>query len=172
MDATTLENHTNHLCAAIETLITNRFTLPALILIYSAIDIMAWLNREEDHEDVTRNDFILWADKFLLPDSDLFCVGIDLYAARCSLLHSYTAKSRLSRNRKASVISYAWGAASEDDLQRALAGADIQDVKVVHVEKLFSALKVGIRRFIRFARNKKLILERAGGFFTNMPPMK
>jgi len=82
MDTTALEKHIDHLLTAIETCIANKFTLPALILMYSAIDTMAWLNRDEEHEDVTRSDFILWVETFLLPDSGLSCTAIDLYAAR------------------------------------------------------------------------------------------
>ena len=172
MDATTLEKHTDHLLTAIETCIANKFTLPALILMYSAIDIMAWLNRDEEHEDVTRSDFILWAETFLLPDSGLSCTAIDLYAARCSLIHSYTAESRLSREGKASEIFYAWGNAQEQDLQKLIEWVNTRDAKAVHVEKLFAALKVGVGRFITFVQHAELVRARAEKFFTNMPPMK
>ena len=35
--------------------------------------------------------------------------GLDLYAARCGVLHTYTMDSRLSTEGKAKRILYAWG---------------------------------------------------------------
>jgi hypothetical protein len=169
MDSYVLEKHTDHLLAAIETCMKDKFTLPALILLYSTIDIMAWLNRSEEHPDVTRSDFIQWVDTFLLPDSDLSCTAIDLYAARCSLIHSYIAESKLSRESKASEIYYAWGSAQEQHLQALIEWVSAYDAKAVHVEKLLDALKIGISRFLASTQQSELIRTRAGKFFTNIP---
>ena len=48
--------------AAIGLCIKNHFRMPALILIYSGIDFMDNLSLPEQNPEVTRKDFIDWAD--------------------------------------------------------------------------------------------------------------
>lgn len=98
------ERNAEELLTAIEACLRSRLLLPGLLLLYAGIDIMAWLNRPKSHADVQRSDFVEWAEKYLLPGTKLACSAIDLYAARCSLLHSYTAESRLSREGKAKQV--------------------------------------------------------------------
>jgi hypothetical protein len=113
-----LKEHSTHLIDAIELCIKNGFFGPALMLIYSTINVMAWLNRAEGHEDVVRNDFLLWVDTFLLPESRISFNALDLYAARCAILHSYSAESKLSRHGKAIKIGHAWlGKANQYDVE-------------------------------------------------------
>lgn len=172
MNTDELEKRIAHMLAAIDQCLGNKYTLPALILIYSTIDIMAWLNRDEDHDDVMRSDFLSWVDCFLMPDSGLSCTSTDLYAARCSLLHSYTAESKLSREGKASQIFYVWGAAQDQDLQEIIDRVNTRNAKAVHVDKLLAALKLGIGRFLAVVKHAELTQNRAEKFFTNMPPIK
>src|SRR4051794_40413015 len=61
--------------------------MPALILLYSCIDIMANLDLPRSLQEGRRTDFIRWAEEYLLEESDLPCSGAELYAARCGLLH-------------------------------------------------------------------------------------
>src|SRR2546423_14465589 len=61
---------------------------PALILIYSGIDAMAWLNRPETQSDSSRADFVLWAEVYLEKGGCFNVSGDELYAARCALFHS------------------------------------------------------------------------------------
>lgn len=75
---------------------------PALILTFVTIDSMAWLDRAAG-EDVTKPDFISWVDRYLLPDNNLPCTGEELYSARCGMLHSLTADSRLQRQNREQV---------------------------------------------------------------------
>jgi hypothetical protein len=169
MPGSTLETQTQHLISSIELCFKNQFVTPSLMLTYATIDIMAWLDRDKNHTDVQRSDFIKWVEAYLLPNSQLSCTAIDLYAARCSLIHSYSAASRLSREGKASEIFYAWGTADEKDLQKLIDLEGSHDAKAVQVEDLVDALKQGVAKFIANARHSQMTIDRAKKLFANMP---
>lgn len=78
----------------------------AAILILSAIDAMAFLSMPEARDDVTRGDFIAWADKYIrFPGSEQL-TGVDLYGARCAMLHCYGVRSRMSRRGECRMVGY------------------------------------------------------------------
>ena len=169
MSGSTLETQAQHLISSIEHCLKAQFVVPSLILTYAAIDIMAWLDRDKSHQDVQRSDFVKWVETYMLPESQLPCAGIDLYAARCSLLHSYSAESRLSRQGKASEIFYAWGTSDERGLQKLIDLEGSRDAKALHIEKLLAALKNGIEQFVSNVHDNQLVTDRAEKFFSNMP---
>lgn len=70
---------------------------PALAMCFISIDSMASLARPLDKPKVTRKDFIEWADKYLRghPEQKYAYSGKDVYAARCSFLHTYGATSEI-----------------------------------------------------------------------------
>jgi len=142
------------------------------MLTYATIDIMAWLDRDKNHQDVQPSDFIRWVETYLLPNSQLSCTAIDLYAARCSLIHSYSAESRLSREGRASEIFYAWGTADEQELQKLIDLEGSRDAKAIQVEKLLAALKQGVEQFIANVRHSQMVIDRAERFFAHMPGLK
>ena len=96
-----IEKHFNDLVSAIQLTFDSKKQLPTLILLYSTIDILAWLNKPSTHPDVAKSDFISWVDRFFLQGTNLQCSSVELYAARCGIVHSYTAESKLSREGKA-----------------------------------------------------------------------
>jgi len=96
----------DQLFRAIGLCMEHRLWEPTLILLYSGIDAMAWLDREVDKSDVTARDFISWCDRYLLDPADEQLRSEDLYAARCGLLHSHTGESRRHREGKAVKLFY------------------------------------------------------------------
>lgn len=83
--------------------------LPALVLVYAAIDALAWLDRRDHAADVERDDFQSWVNAYLLTNANAWLrpvTATDLYAARCAILHSQVAASRLSRKGEAREIWY------------------------------------------------------------------
>jgi hypothetical protein len=66
-------------------------TVAALAMIYVGIDTMALLSCPVGQDSQTRSDFIGWVDRYLKADpaSEYEYEGIDVYAARCAVLHSY-----------------------------------------------------------------------------------
>lgn len=151
-----LDDNINKLLRAIYICLENELILPSLILIYSGIDIMASLCRPESNEFVKPEDFINWVDEYFLPESKLPCKAIDIYAARCSLLHSYTAESNLSRDRKAKRLFYSYGKADAKKYQKRLNEQHI-DAIAIDVNLLFSAFCKSLERFSTSLSNNSIL---------------
>src|SRR5688500_6968026 len=94
-----------------------RLYLPALILVYSGIEITAALDNE-DPTIGTQEIFRNWVKKYLLPVRMLYCNDADLYGARCGLIHTLTPYSKMSSSGRARTIAYAWGDGSAEMMQR------------------------------------------------------
>lgn len=160
------------LLTATEICIKQDLIIPSLILIYSGIDSMAWLGRPVNKEGVTRADFIRWVDTYLLEDSNLCCTAKDLYAARCSILHSMISESEMSQHGQANMIWYAWGKKDENQLLDLLKQLPQIPATAIHLSKLFEAYKQGLNRFFTNVENDKnlnaLIIDRARKYFVNL----
>ena len=68
----------------------------ALTLIYGAIDALAALTRESQETRATRKEFLAWVDSYLLPELNNGLEAIDIYGARCGVVHTYAPTSDLS----------------------------------------------------------------------------
>uniref|UniRef100_E6QQ19 Uncharacterized protein n=1 Tax=mine drainage metagenome TaxID=410659 RepID=E6QQ19_9ZZZZ len=75
--------------------------IAALAMLFVGIGTMAWLSLPLGQTSVKRNDFCSWVDTYLKTDASqpYQYVGIDVYAARCALLHSYGSASDLHKRR-------------------------------------------------------------------------
>ena len=89
---------------ATETLERSGHLLQALVVLYSAIDTLAWASKKAG--DVTQADFCRWVGDYMRPVENIGCTPEDLYGARCALLHSGGAESCLSRQGRATPIWY------------------------------------------------------------------
>ena len=132
--------------SALSFCLENKLYTPALALIYTMIDTMAWLSLEEEAVEVRRRDFERLVEQFLLPGSGLACTATELHAARCGILHTHTAQSRRTRAGSARELYYVWGKREEHELQ-ALIIATGRNACAVHVDKLHLALSKAIERF-------------------------
>src|SRR5664280_369361 len=83
--------------------------LPCLILLYSGIDVFASLEAQPGQS--TKDAFLYWVEAYMLKGRSLSCSALDLYAARCGIIHAFSWSSDLSRSGKARKIMYAWGTA-------------------------------------------------------------
>jgi hypothetical protein len=133
-----------------EQLVGKNLVVPALVLIYSMIDRMAWIARAPDHPDVKGEDFIAWVDRYMLPSPRIECSASELYAARCAIVHSLSFVSRHVREGKARAVYYSWGSADNTKLE-----GDIElrrrrtgdDAVALHLDDLILALSQGCSRF-------------------------
>jgi hypothetical protein len=91
--------------APIRLLLEHGHFAAALVLTYSGIDTMSFLNMASERTDVMRSDFIAWCDKYVVPALGHGITGRDLYAARCSVLHG-GAHSRLARGGECRPIKH------------------------------------------------------------------
>jgi hypothetical protein len=86
--------------------IENECFASAVILIFSGIDTVAWLGMPEDQQNVTKNYFIKWVDGYIKFPCDEQLTGLDLYGARCAMLHSHGVASDLSRKGHCRMVGY------------------------------------------------------------------
>jgi hypothetical protein len=100
---------------AIKQLVDANRYLQALVVLYSAIDTLAWVRLESG--DVTRSSFCQWVDKYVVPEKLIGCTAQDLYAARCGIVHSSTTESKLSRDGQARELWYAADSSSAERIK-------------------------------------------------------
>lgn len=149
-----IELHFEQHFRAIQLCLDNVLINSALILIYSVIDNISWLARESNQ---TGEYFTKWVDKYLIPNSDLKCSAIDFYAARCGMVHASKAESTLSIKGKAKQIFYSFGKTDVRVLQKAIkAIGQENEVKAIHINNLFDALKLSKNRYFRYLKNNDI----------------
>jgi hypothetical protein len=75
----------------------NNITTASMAMSYICIDALANLSRPIEKPKVTRKDFIDWVNIYLTahPDQPYKYRGKDVYAARCALLHKFSAEAEL-----------------------------------------------------------------------------
>ncbi len=104
------ERHVSDLLNAVDLCFDKGLILPGLTLLYTAIDAMAWLSKPKENDPVGES-FQEWVKVYLLasykgevgtPDQ----LALDLYGARCAILHAQTAESDLSKKAKAREVHY------------------------------------------------------------------
>jgi hypothetical protein len=118
-----------------------------LTLVYSAIDALAALIRESQTARATRNEFLGWVNSYLLPELNIDLTAMDIYGARCGVVHTYAPTSDLSRDGRAKLVVYKWRKGHRPDdpvlAERARAAT------VVELEDLIEALDRAVERFER-----------------------
>lgn len=69
-------------------------TTAAVAMAYICIDTMAFLGLPSSKDKQGRADFIAWVDKYLkgAPEQPYQYRGIDVYGARCALLHAFSSE--------------------------------------------------------------------------------
>jgi hypothetical protein len=115
-----------------------------LILVYSAIDAMAFLNMPESQHEVQRGDFIAWASRYIRFSGDEQLTGEDLYGARCAVLHSYTGQSKMSRFGQCRELVYIHKSTKEP----VTAHRTFKNNFLVSIDALITALFRGMDEFL------------------------
>lgn len=135
------------LSQGIDLCLENMLSRPALVLLYTAIDVVAWLACD-DPKVIPKARFIAWVGDYLLPAGSLNCSAVDLYGARCAVLHTLTPDSNLSDRGEAKVIGYSWGAADLPVYEQVIETADRSDSDVgVSIDALHAAWRHGVSNF-------------------------
>ncbi|TAM55448.1 MAG: hypothetical protein EPN53_02880 [Acidobacteria bacterium] len=90
----------------IRLLLEHDFFEAGLKLVFAGIDAMAFLGLPDGAVEVTGADFIAWCDNYLhLPGSEPVS-SLELYGARCGLLHCHSGESRSRRQGTARLIQW------------------------------------------------------------------
>lgn len=116
----------------------------ALVLLYSGIDTMAFINLPPEKEAVTRMDYVAWVDQYIKFPCAEQVKGIELYAARCGVLHTFTPDSELSRKNKVRRIIYVSAHTPEVSYNPSVA----EDVVLLSVYGFFTAFIDGVQQFL------------------------
>ena len=144
--------------------------MPALILLYSAIDSVSWIASDDENQPVGKR-FQIWVDTWMLQKYPLPCTAIELYAARCGILHTLTPDSDLSEKKQVKRISYAWGTAKQKDLDESIKLLDYPGLVAVHIDDISHSFRNGFADFIESLEkddNKRaLFTQKAGKHFAN-----
>jgi hypothetical protein len=136
---TILASAVDHSWRAMEKSLESKWVLPALTLTYCFIDNMAYLNADETELRV-RPRFERWVADWMLSRGRLGCEASDLYAARCAVVHTWSAESSVSEKGEAKHILYHYGSADStplDDRARRHPG----QYAVVHLDALIAETK-------------------------------
>lgn len=166
-----LYQSTVSLLEAIEECLEKRRIVPCLALLYVGIDVIASL--EAPGGEATRHSFIRWVDSYLFKARHLPCTALELYAARCGILHTFTSRSKLSKAGKVREIVYAWGNSKAEDLQKAaeLIG---RPYVAVQVRELVDGFRNGLATYLdeidKDSARQSAVAQRAGAWFTNLQP--
>ena len=150
-----LKESINSQLLAIEMCIEKRFLSSALTLIYSGIDNLAYLNMKENQHVKPR--YLEWIIEYMDVSSKLHCKPIDLYGARCGIVHTNTSHSDLSEKKEAVQIIYSYGTTSKEKLQWCANRLPTKDkIMAIQIEELFEEYKNGIDNFfIELEKNPK-----------------
>ena len=148
--------------------------MPALVLIYTLIDSLAWSAGQKT--DGVRKRFEAWVAVWLMPHLSVHVPDIsptDLYAARCAVLHTLTGDSDLSRAGKAKRVLYAWGTADSNVLRAAIQESNMPDHVALHFNDLFASLRQAVEVFLEAANKDEVLSKRldeaAGRHYLNIP---
>ena len=134
----------NGIKRGINVTVENKCFGSAVILIYSGMDTMAYLNMPLGQEEVTKRDFVEWVEQYIHFPCTEQLTGLDLYGARCSTLHRYGVVSRLSEAGKCRQVGYV-----NRSVPDVLYNPDVSgDLVMVSVEGLREAFSNGIDAFL------------------------
>jgi len=170
----------NNTTKAIKLLQKEKLQVQALILLYSLIDAISFLAMDSNKKTNTRTDFMNWVDNYIIPILGYDITSLDLYAARCGILHASIAESKLILEGNAAPIFYSWGNKSPLELQGIIdANKEIFHYKkkpvVISIEVFLSVVIRGWERYQKdlLADEKsnskilKTIKKRSGLIFKN-----
>jgi len=162
----------SQLIQAADECVNKHMVLPALVLIYTAIDSVSWIASEDPNELVGIR-FKNWVNTWMLKNGKLKCAAEELYAARCGVLHSLTPNSTLSEKKGVRKIAYAWGKAKHEELEESISALSMNDSIVsIHLEDLFWSFRGGFADYLDhvFSSDKELekFLIKSGQHFANI----
>jgi hypothetical protein len=160
----------------IDACLEKKLYLPALILIYSGIDIAGWLASPEPF--ASQKTFVDWVDAYLLKAKALPCTALELWGARCGLVHTLTPFSRPPNKPprvRPRIIWPVFGTACVEDIQKFIElKEDSERYVAVHINDLYEAWRLGTLRFIMGLdadpKEKAVVVAKAKKFFAAVSP--
>lgn len=137
---------------AIKLCIDHKLSAQAAALVYMGIDHLAYLSISMQ-DNVTRSDFCAFVEIFFDPEKILGCDPLDLYGARCGILHNYSAESSLFRKGKVKQITYARGTAKAELANAYVVGSEWDYLHCIQIEQLLECYANSLTRVVERAAN-------------------
>ncbi len=149
--------------AAARACVEGRQHLPALVLIYALADSLAWAASTKAKNSV-RSNFENLAETWLIPKlvSEVPTIAaVDLYGARCAVLHTLASDSDLSKAGHAKRVVYAWGNAEAEILGEFIEQTEFAGTLVsIHIETLLRAVEGALSDLFQSAQQDMDLKER------------
>ncbi|ELC7322303.1 hypothetical protein D7T48_01555 [Stenotrophomonas maltophilia] len=136
---------------AIKLLFDQKLLHHSLVIMYSAIDTCGLLDAPVTQTEATGTSFKEWVKKYVLAESALEFNDVDLWAARCAVLHTFTPKSKLSQAGGARQLHYYTGDDSDAHIQKftsEIRALDNGKHLPVHYGDLAQAILLGMGKFM------------------------
>jgi hypothetical protein len=141
----------------IRIVLKNKKYRSAVMLIFTGIDTMAYLSMPASKKTQDCHDFIEWSDRYILFEGKEKPTGLELYIARCIILHSYSDYSTLLGLGNCRKIEYT----DQSNLDAINYNPEESDKIVrVSVHALSDAFFNGVDRFFAylFSNNEKALV--------------
>lgn len=91
---------------AIEVLFQNECFIPGIMMILCGIDIISNLDRPEDHDANSSEDYKNWVRRYIRIPGDNILTPDDIWSTRNAMLHTYGVFSNDVRSGKARIITW------------------------------------------------------------------
>lgn len=140
-----LSNRMNTVLLTISECIQNKRLFPALILIYSSIDILGSFQNQDGY--ATRESFKDWTTNYLLREKTFQFDECDLWGARCGVIHTMRYDSQYGAALKEIIYGFH---GYEADIHKI---TDPTKQIGVYVEDLFEALQKSYLRYLEDLEN-------------------
>jgi hypothetical protein len=132
------------MCDDIRFLLENKRQLPAVLLIFAALDAMAHLGRPANKAEADSSDFKDWAARYFRVDGTTTVTPQEWWAARCAIVHTYGAYSRTHKQPGVRVMVWIVGT-TPGAAEKVVDG---KPMLFVNVAAMHAALVKGIEQFL------------------------
>ncbi len=122
-----------------------------LVIIYSTIDTCGLLDAAPSQTSATGDSFKAWVKKYMLIQPGIEFNDVDLWGARCSILHTFTSESDLSKSGKARELQYYSGEKAAPHVQQFVSFTKTHDSGKhlpIHYGDLCEAFFQAIKAFV------------------------
>ena len=136
---------------AVGTLFREELYGHTLVVIYSTIDTCGLLDAPPSQTSASGGSFKSWVKKYLLIQAGIEFNETDLWGARCSILHTFTSESDLSKAGKAHELLYYSGDKSSAQAKQLISFAKKHEggrYLPVHYGDLCEAFFQAIKAFV------------------------
>lgn len=121
---------------------------PSLILVYSGIDVAGWIHSRDPKGQDNHEPFTTWTERYLKPEHRFGCSALDLWGARCGMLHRSSPDSHWAESGEVRRILYSWGEADPADLQKAADELHPDDYVAIHIDDLVDGFRMALMSFL------------------------